>query len=164
MMMTLSIGSAKEWHGIVPLHSTRADVVRLLGAATDDRSATYYLPDETVVVQFSKFPCDEKTSYEKWKVAPGTVISIRVIPKKQVQLADLRLNLASFKKVRGDDDLVGHFYYVNEEEGFSIEVQSLPNEPDEIVGGYIYEPAAKDNHLRCPTAAAKNPCGSNRRN
>jgi hypothetical protein len=36
MLSIAIICPAKEWRGIVPLKSTRADVERLLGAATND--------------------------------------------------------------------------------------------------------------------------------
>src|SRR6266849_4384328 len=41
LLLTGAVTSlAKEWRGIVPLHSTRADVERLLGVPTIDRSDT----------------------------------------------------------------------------------------------------------------------------
>jgi hypothetical protein len=35
LLTVASLSHAKEWHGIVPLHSTRAEVERLLGPSTD---------------------------------------------------------------------------------------------------------------------------------
>lgn len=157
MLTVPSTCPAKEWRDIAPLRSTRADVERLLGASNEPLPI-YFLPDEVVYFQYSQHPCDGRYPDEKWKVPPGTVLSIRVTLKKQVPFADSRLDLSKFKKVQGDHDVIGHFYYINEEEGFSIEVGQ------ENIIGYIYEPAARDSHLRCPDSAAKKPCGSNQKN
>ncbi|MDQ3802632.1 MAG: hypothetical protein M3416_02095 [Acidobacteriota bacterium] len=40
----------KEWRGIVPLKSTRADVERLLGPNDENGSTKYELPDAVVYV------------------------------------------------------------------------------------------------------------------
>lgn len=168
MLTTMNVCSAKEWRGIVPLKSTRADVERLLGPVADNDMPKYYLPDEIVYVQFSKQPCDEKSTYERWNVAPGTVISVRVVPKKELLVTNLHLELSKYKKVQGDHDVPTNFYYVSEDEGFSVEVyappEGTPEGTAEIVRGFIYGPSAEDRHLRCSDSTAKKPCGSNRKN
>lgn len=135
--------TAKPWRGIVPLKSTRAEVERLLGPSTGE-PPTYYLPENTVYIQYSKCRCGDKCKDDDWNVAPGTVTLIRVEVKGLVKLADLKLDLTHFKRQPGDDDLPDHFYYVNKKEGFSIEVGRG------YVGSYIYEPPAKDNYRHCP--------------
>ena len=152
ILSTAIICPAKEWHGIVPLKSTRADVERLLGAAKDNDFPLYYLPEETVVIQYSKCPCSEKCARDEWNVPPGTVTRIWVRIKKQIPLADLHIDLAKFKKVQGDYDVEGNFYFINKEEGFSIQVGQ------DLVMAYIYEPTAKDEHLRCSDKTVKPPC------
>jgi len=41
--------------------------------------------------------------------------------KGVVRLADLNIDLTNFKKQPGDEDVPGHFYYENEEEGLAID-------------------------------------------
>ena len=47
--------SAKDWRGIIPLHSTRDDVIRLLGPSPDANNirARYSLEKEDVYIVFS---------------------------------------------------------------------------------------------------------------
>src|SRR5882724_13565967 len=85
-LMTLGISldepsKAKGWRDIQPLHSTRADVERLLGPPTDKRDCiynicTYYLHD--VNVQFNYSPGDCKSGRGAWDVPPDTVVNITV--------------------------------------------------------------------------------------
>jgi hypothetical protein len=57
LALTLNlIAQAKEWRGIIPLHSTRADVERILGQPSRpsrDAFSTYYL-DEGLVQIFMR--------------------------------------------------------------------------------------------------------------
>jgi hypothetical protein len=74
---------AKGWRGIVPLHSVRLDVERLLGPPTQSSPyGDYYykLPDELAVIQFQNVSCNEGCGFG-WNVPIGTVISIGVIPR-----------------------------------------------------------------------------------
>ncbi|SRR6266851_6236448 len=128
----------RGWRGIVPLKSTRADVERILGPPTE-KSGITYLPDKSVVVQYSTRRCDDG-----WDVPPGTVIAFDIRLDPIVSLADLRLDLTKYKKVRGDSDVSDHFYYVDEERGFAISVR------DGKADAFIYQPTAKDKSRRCP--------------
>src|SRR5687767_1862723 len=83
LMLAGSVATGKEWRGIVPLKSTRADVERLLGVSkrSSDSISYYKLTTEIVVFHFQKEPCEsegEKFGYG-WNVPPGTVTSIAVI-------------------------------------------------------------------------------------
>jgi hypothetical protein len=150
--------SGKDWRGIVPLKSTRADVERLLGPSGDPVLSIYYLSNEIVSVEYSEYSCNQTPKVEgwpvppsvQWNVPPGTVIAIRVAPRKEVPLNSLSIDFKSFKRVRGDKDRPTHFFYVNEEEGFAVEVFADPEGRDEIVRSYVYQPGIKDNALRCP--------------
>jgi hypothetical protein len=136
--------AAKPWRGIVPLKSNRTNVERLLGPSNDSEFATYYLANETVYVWYSNHGCDEEdVDKEAWDVAPGTVTGISVVPKKKMRLAELGINMRKFKKERGAKDMVGHFFYVNERDGFGIEVVQG------LVYRFIYEPRKRDRHLLC---------------
>ena len=139
--------SAKDWRGIVPLKSTKADVERLLGAATGD-PPRYYLSENTVYFSYAECGCSESCQNNNWNVPPGTVISIRVGVKGVVKLADLNLDLTHFQKWPGDDDVPGSFVYVDKEDGFAVEGGGA------FVSPLIYMPGAKDDRLRCPRKSA----------
>lgn len=52
---------AKEWHGIIPMYSNRADVERLLGKPND---GTYYdYEDERVQISYVEKPCESTGHY-----------------------------------------------------------------------------------------------------
>jgi hypothetical protein len=83
MILILSIFSAapaKEWRGIVPLHSTRAEVEKLFGPPRDPRDdldgilVSYHLPDVILDIQYAANPgCAEEWPYDSWNVPKGTV-------------------------------------------------------------------------------------------
>src|SRR6185369_2070847 len=72
---------AKSWRGIEPLHSTRADVLRLLGTPADDQSPyewKYEFPEEWATIHFSTgAPCKEGLP-EGWKLPKDVVINIDI--------------------------------------------------------------------------------------
>ena len=133
----------KEWRGITPLKSSRADVERLLGRPTGPLP-TYYLSDVTVTFWYSRCRCGEKSEDDCWNVPVDTVVSIYVTLKGVNRLADLGLDLTRFKKTQGDYDVPGSFRYSNAEEGFGLEGG------EEYVNALIYGPRTKDERLRCP--------------
>ena len=138
---------AKGWRGIVPLHSTRADVEQLLG--TPDRKSNkpvvrYDLEKELVYIIYSREPCSTGSVYGKWAVPPDTVVSIRVIPKKALPLSELKLDAAQYKvtHVRG---VPSYTYYIDDGEGVQFDVSHGH------VNSIDYFHAAEDEHLRCKT-------------
>jgi hypothetical protein len=141
---------AKEWRGIIPLHSTRADVERLLGPPTEPRGSIYNTENEKVSVWYSPGFC-EKVVSEVWNVPRDTVISVTVYPKTKLMIADLQLDKSKYKKAH-DSHVEVIIRYTNEEEGISIETRTY----EEMVISITYGPTAKDNYLRCP-APAENP-------
>src|SRR6185295_15248377 len=105
----------------------------------------YYQTDQVVSIGFSGNPqCQEKLPYTSWDVSPDTVTGITVDLRKSVPIADTQIDLTKLKKRRGDFDLMTHFYYSNEETGFSVEVGN------NHLAGYIYEPTSGQSHLQCP--------------
>jgi hypothetical protein len=154
ILSLVNLSSAKEWQGIVPLKSTRADVERLLGAP---RGGVYHYRNEIVSVGYAQFPCGHKNppgwpqAPPGWNVPPGTVVAIRVsLGNKPVPLSSLSLDLSKLKRVRGDDEVPQHFYYTNDEEGFAIECFDYGDDGGEMVRAYIYKPTAKEEEMfRC---------------
>ena len=131
------------WQGIVPLHSTRADVQRLLGAGTGESGSSYYMKNVNVFFLYSRGDC--KSGRGAWNVQPDTVTRITVYPKPAPMLRDLNLDRNKFEKKPGGH-IAAIVWYVNDEDGLVIEV-------DEDIGqvmGFYYWPQRKDNHLRCP--------------
>lgn len=131
---------SKGWRGIVPLHSTRADVIRLLGPPNLDGDL-YDLDNKTVHIEYSDGPCDKGRS--GWNVPRDTVVSISLAPNQDLKFSDLQIDKRKYKKAR-DGELPEWFYYTNEAEGITISVR------EGEVGNIYYNPTSKDDHLRCP--------------
>ena len=79
--------NGKVWKGIVPLHSTRADVETMLGPPMGEDSV-YDIDGERVVISYSSQGCQEGLP-GGWKVPANTVVSIAVSPKNEIKLADV---------------------------------------------------------------------------
>jgi hypothetical protein len=79
--------SAKAWRGIVPLHSTRAEVEKLLGRQVEE-GLGYDLEDEHVAITYSSQKCDMDLP-GGWNVSPNTVIEIQVSSTRDLLMADL---------------------------------------------------------------------------
>ena len=155
LLSFLHLASAKEWRGITPLKSNRADVERLLGRPDEnigDTLLTYYFPDMVVSIQLSAIPqCRENLPQDSWDVSTGTVTTVRVDIRNQVLLSDLPVDVNKFKVRKGASDMNGHFYLTNEDEGYTLEVSRG------FVMSYIYEPELKDQKLRCCTVSNTKP-------
>lgn len=139
---------AKDWRGIVPLHSTRADVESLLGPPSTDRSEFifYEFDKERISFHLSRGPCN--IEFSPWNVPRDTVISIRVTPK-QLCWNDLKLDMKKYEK-KQDDELSYIFHYVDEKEGIRYEV----DESGGVVVFIEYFPSALDAKLKCPKSAS----------
>lgn len=152
LLSAVVTSQAKEWRGIVPAHSTRADVVRLLGNPNAEYGR-YDLGDELAVIFYARHPCSEGAELN---VPPDTVTSITVYPQKTLRLADLQLDLSKFKKL-GDSYAGGRTVYQDEEEGIRYAVFEDDGSANGKVMEIYYQPAKKDAHLRCPVPANNTP-------
>ena len=152
----MSFSHAEGWGGIVPLHSTRVDVERLIGSPMMPNGITYDLKNERVNVVYSDGGC-AKGQPSEWNVPLDTVIGITVYPQTKLMLSDLRIDLNRFEKFINphNPDSVS---YNNEEAGISIGTRS---NGEVIVVQYL--PAAKDNYLRCPNSSAQQSGGDARK-
>jgi hypothetical protein len=140
ILSTVSLSIAQGWRGIEPLHSTRADVERLIGRPTESNGITYHLKDEVVNIVYSTGNCAKGAD---WRAQPGTVLGITIYPQKKLRLGELGLDLKKFEKfINPMGDRVA---YTNKNEGFTVEVDLN----DEIISTQ-YFPASKDEYLRCP--------------
>ena len=139
MLVTAGTSSAQGWRGLVPLHSTRQDVERVIGTPTD---WYYNLRNETVYIQFSSGSCKDAANEDSYKVPAGTVTQIMVIPKSELPLKTLNVDITRYKK-QVDGEIKEHVFYYKEGGGESIEVF------DGKVQSLTYTPLASEASLRC---------------
>jgi hypothetical protein len=130
--------SAKEWRGIVPLLSTRADAERLIGPPTKPGGHFYELEDAHVAILYTESGCN---------VPPDTVLTITVNLKKEQVLSQSGFDLTTFKVHKPKmSDPPGIFYYVNDEQGIVI----VSREGQDVISAVTYNPMAKERRwLRC---------------
>lgn len=131
---------ARSWRGIVPLRSTRADVLRILGKPTRLESV-YDFDEGTVRIMYARERCEQgiPSDWGNWNVAPDTVINIWVEVDFPVKKLGIR-NLDRYKWYT-DDSLTT--YYRLPEQGLEYEVQN------HRVIGITYGPTESDKHLLC---------------
>ena len=139
--------SAKEWCGIVPLHSTRADVERLLKVKPEgckSNACLYDLPDKTVFVFYADEPtCRNDDVTTSWKVPRDTVIQFTVRFKTPQTFSALDIDVTKYDRVP-DKELHGLVYLSDYVEGIRMDTSG------DTVRGITYYPAASDAKLRCP--------------
>lgn len=132
------------WKGIVPLRSTRTEVQRQLGmpVAACEQTCTYQSPNERVTIVYSTDPCGPGDA-NRWRVSPGTVVTIIVYPTEKPKLKDLKLNLRKLSKSK-NPELEGYWIYTNQREGISYEVSNKGR-----VLSIEWFPVPKDDSLNC---------------
>lgn len=97
--------AAKDWRGISPMHSTRADVERLFGLpkATKDRLvinkgySLYVLDQEEVHFVFAVHNFPEESQCVT-RIAEGTILRIHVTPTVRPLLSSLDIDEKRFRK------------------------------------------------------------------
>jgi hypothetical protein len=131
---------AKSWRGIVPLHSTRADVERILGKPTWS-DGTYERPQGDVEIMYAKKRCEQgvPSGWGNWNVAPDTVINISIEVDFPVKALKIR-NLERYKWYT-DDSLTTYYRLAKEGIEYSVREGRVIN--------VTYGPSARDNKLRC---------------
>lgn len=135
----------RGWRGIVPLRSTRADVLRLFGPPNIG-NRLYEIDDYRILFVYSDGPC--ATAEAGWNVPRDTVVSISLAPNRDLKLSDLHIDKKKFKKHR-DAELPDILHYTNESDGISISASAGE------VRNIYYSPTSKDEHLRCPNKSSK---------
>jgi hypothetical protein len=138
VLITMPSASARGWRGIIPLHSTRADVERLLGKSSDECNCVYRTENEIVRVDYAKAPCEG--SPRGWNVPAGTVLAFSVGTKNQ-KFADLHIDESKFSKTYDDASFA---YYASPREGIQYTVE---HEGD--VRDVDYFASTTDLNLRC---------------
>src|SRR5689334_10968122 len=141
VLTMIDLAQAKGWRGLVPLHSTRFDVERLLGNPKESRgvASTYDTQNERVLVFYSAGNCEEGTSND-WNVPRDTLLSITVQPNAKLLVDDLKLDKTKYERVL-DYHVQGVVYYFNKEDGVRISARIL-EKTGEDVDSITYEPTA----------------------
>lgn len=135
---------ARSWRGIVPLHTTRADVERILGKPTQAGEAEAYfrLRDYLVFVRYQTASCSSITGQFgfEWDVPRGTVVAVGVMPKQQISTEPL-FSGGTFKREELNLDFV---YFTDETNGLEIETHNGR------VTLVTYTPEKAEDNLHCP--------------
>lgn len=138
LLLAVDISLAREWRGIVPLRSTRADVVRIFNQCADQREACVFSVDrEDVFILFSGGLSREYVRCAR-SVDPETVIFVQVEPRMKLKLDDLNIRKKTLEVLnssaitapgvvgyRSKDDLI-----VSTVRGRIIQVNYLGDVPD----------------------------------
>lgn len=153
MILLFSGSSTKGWKGIAPLHSSRADVERLLGSpsAPCKSLCRYETKREVVFVGYSGETCTNNEE-NRWRIPRDTVISVTVNLEKRPKFSSLKLNRKKFTKT-DDPELHRYTSYTSAELGVDYSVN------DE---GRVYSidwfPTAKDEKaFECPLDYQRKP-------
>src|ERR1051325_10907549 len=144
-LLAANAASAKAWRGIEPLHSTRADVERLLGPPNSDKSPymwTYDFPEERAFIDFSSgLPCEEGLP-GGWKVPKDTVIGITTYLTSMKKMSEVLTPGKEYEQTRAAHT-PNVYYYADSDEGIRFTVV------EEQVQSISYGPSAKDNGFSC---------------
>ncbi len=145
-LILCGVSFAKNWHGIIPLRSTRQDVERKLGLSSYGGGYAYETEDERVFFTYSSGECNAS---ETWNVPRDTVVMIITYPKTKLLLSNLQLNPKKYKKTK--DCSPGSFHYTDEDEGVSYAVDG------DVVSEILYYPKGEDNRLvpQCRSTSPK---------
>jgi len=139
VLIILPVTSARGWRGIIPLHSTRADVERLLGKPLPEGDYLYLTEDNFVRIDFAKGPCDGWP--RGWNVPRDTVLALTVRSNTPVQFSELHVATTNVSKAYDDAFFT---YYANRTEGIEYTVSS-----DGLLSSTKYFPTPEDSGLRC---------------
>lgn len=135
---------AKDYSGIVPLKSTRADVERKFGLPENGKPyngrAIYRFEDKRITFRYLDSPCNTRENC--WCFVPvDTVIDISVVFEESKSFSELHIDTSKFKRKTGTDSTtVPRSTYYNEEEGIIYYVDDSDDEILEI----NYIPSKKD--------------------
>ena len=145
VMFSPRAADARAWKGIVPLHSTRADVERLLGPSNTEDSS-YDIDGARVTVAYSSQGCQEGLP-GGWNVPPDTVVSISVSSTKEIKLADVLVPGKNYDQIYRvhTPQLVD---YVDIQEGVRYAYATVDDSVQSIT---YFGSEADDKKLRCGT-------------
>ena len=139
-------GVPKDWCGIVPLSSTRADVERLLKVKPERcrRNACLYdLPEKTVFVFYADGQtCRNDDVTTSWKVPRDTVIQFTVHFKTPQPFSALDIDVTKYDRAP-DKEWPGLVYLSDYVQGIRMDTSG------ETVIAITYYPAQSKHNLHC---------------
>lgn len=145
LMLLAATTVAKSWHGIVPLHSTRAEVRRLLGKPliADGHIELFENEAGHVQVMYARKPCEMglPADWGNWNVQPDTVVNVTITLNSILRLRELKIR--NLKKLKWYTDKSGATYYHDAVRGIEYQVEG------HLVTAITYGPGAADKQLRC---------------
>ena len=138
--------AAKAWRGILPLHSKRADVRKILGNPSIGGAGSielYETEQGRIQVMYARQPCEQglPADWGNWRVKRDTVINISITLKNDLKVADLKVR--DLERLKWYTDKSGATYYRDRSKGIEYQVQG------EMVTAITYGPMARDTKLRC---------------
>jgi hypothetical protein len=118
------VSTAKPWRGIEPLHSTRADVIRLLNQCVNEREACEFrIESEEVYILFSGGLSDDYSDCKN-RLPPETVVFIESRPIKNAKVSTSLLKTGKFQKVNPTAPWKAGFNgYVDKTQGLALKTQ-----------------------------------------
>ncbi|HEU4712258.1 MAG TPA: hypothetical protein VFS76_11865 [Pyrinomonadaceae bacterium] len=157
LMFLVSTVEAKEWRGITPLKSTRADVERLLGKP--NQLGRYEIENERVNITYLEAPCNgvfgvlEKANCE-CLVAKDTVLKIAITYDSPVKISRLGIDKRKYERTAVSAAYRPTATYSD----FTVGVVYTIRESENVVTNIDYLPSAKDceNVIRSQPPAAVN--------
>lgn len=144
LLLATTSAYAKAWRGIEPLHSTRADVERLIGPPNFHTPAGvqgYDYPEERAFITYSSKGCEQGLP-GGWNVPKDTVIEIQVYLTNSPKWSEISISGREYRQIQ-TVHTPGLNYYVDAEEGVTFSVS------DGVVSSLTYGPAAKDKVMSC---------------
>ena len=116
--------SAKGWKGLVPLHSTREDLIAKFNQCLDSASpCDFTLERAAVHIVFSNR--EQRMDECEKSLPPDTILLIEVKPLTPLRVSDLKTNLQKFRVFdpgtpAAQSRKVGYKGYIDEASGFVI--------------------------------------------
>ena len=148
VLISFCVAEAREWRGIVPLHSTRDDVRRLLGQPlpkSGEFDDMYDIDGARVNIMYVRRPCQLGLpgDWGNWNVPPYTVVNIseEIIHEKWFPIA--ALGIPDIEKMKWYTDDANFTYYHDKKNGVEYTARNG------MVRSITYGPTEKDQSLLC---------------
>lgn len=141
-MLLAGSSQAKEWRGIVPLASTREDVIRIFKQCNDTNpSCDFRLDNAKVHIEFSGASPSQIHKCSK-QLRPDTVLLIEVTPGKALNLKEIGIHKRRLREFNLSPPTHSKYQgYIDDQEGLVLKTY----EGRAVQLDYIA--AAKDRHL-----------------
>lgn len=117
-----------DWCKIIPFQTTRAEIEMALGPPIrrDGYVLSYDSRNERLTVWYGGAK-PRKSDPCKWNLSEDTVFSFVYVPKENIPLTKLNIDLTKFKKEKAVE-MVNDFYYYNPTEGLTLTTRLINGE------------------------------------